>query len=202
MCRHGKGDTDMMRRAFVLLALVVSLSGCSMAYFQEKMDLLNSAYKAENEKIIATLGTKYYKIEPEKAHSAMLLALGNLEGIVDNQDARTGFISFKARTPRPLSTEEFQAMAKIEEARARQITGLPVTMTAGKSEIRGNVILISRKDDVQINIRFSLVYLQSMEGLVVGDQPPPEAVRLGLKKVWDEFEKVAFVQGKVVYGSP
>jgi hypothetical protein len=188
-------------RNLITLLLALSLAGCvSMEAIQSKMNLLDSTWRAENEKLIQLLGTRYYKLDHDQAHSAMLIALTNLEMSIENQDLSGGYVNAVGRMPRPLSITEFDEVWKVEKIRAQEITGLNISLS-GKSDVIITALLIKRKDDVQINIRFRTKYTGETSGIVISDQAPPGSVKIGYPKIWNEFEKVAFVQGKVIYGT-
>lgn len=190
-----------MKKLMAVVLLAFSLSGCvSMEQIQSQLNKLDVAYRAENEKLIASMGTRYYKLDKEQAQSAMLLALTNLEMSIESQDAKTGFINARGTMPRPLSKDEFDRAWAIEKPRAKEISGLDLSMS-GQSDVIINTFIIQRENDLQINIRFRTKYTGNTYGLVISDQAPPEAVRIGYPKIWNEFEKVAFVQGRVVYGN-
>lgn len=173
--------------------------GCaSMEQLQEKLNLLDSHWRAENEKLIQASGTRYYKLSKEEAHSAMLLAFTNLEMSIENQDLKTGYINAVGRMPRPLTHNEFNRAWELDKPRAFEITGLNIRMT-GNTDVILTALIIERADDVQVNLRFRTKYTGSTHGLVISDQAPPESVKVGYPKLWNEFEKVAFVQGRVIY---
>lgn len=186
-------------KKFFVICLAFVLSGCvSMEHIQAQLNKLDVVYRAENEKLISSMGTRYYKIDKEKAHSAMLLAFSNLELSIENQDIKSGYINARGTMPRPLGKEEFDRAWAIEKPRAKEITGFDLTMS-GNSDVIINSFIIERGDDIQINIRFRTKYTGNTHGLVISDQAPPEAVKIGYPKIWNEFEKVAFVQGKIIY---
>jgi hypothetical protein len=181
--------------------LILTLMGCaSIDQIQGKMNLLDSNWRIENEKLIQALGTKYYKLPKEQAHSAMLLAFTNLEMSIENQDLKTGYINAVGRMPRPLTHVEFNKAWEIDKPKAYEITGLNIQMS-GNSNVILTALIIERADDVQINLRFRTKYIGNTYGLIISDQAPPAAVKVGYPKIWDEFEKVAFIQGRVIYGN-
>lgn len=190
-----------MKKLIVTILFTFSLSGCvSLDQVQSQLNKLDVAYRLENEKLITSLGTRYYKLDKEQAQSAMLLALANLEMSIESQDSRTGFINARGTMPRPLNKDEFDRAWAIEKPRAKEISGLDLSMS-GQSDVIINTFIIQRDNDLQINIRFRTKYTGNTYGLIISDQAPPEAVKIGYPKIWNEFEKVAFIQGRVVYGS-
>ena len=189
-----------MKKLILMIIFTFSISGCvSLDQVQSQLNKLDVVYRLENEKLIASLGTRYYKLDKEQAQSAMLLALANLEMSIESQDSKTGFINARGTMPRPLSKDEFDRAWAIEKPRAKEISGLDLSMS-GQSDVIINTFIIQRDHDLQINIRFRTKYTGNTYGLVISDQAPPEAVKIGYPKIWNEFEKVAFVQGRVVYG--
>jgi len=185
---------------FLLIFVTFFLSGCmSLEHIQAQLNKLDVVYRSENEKLISAMGTKYYKLDKEKAHSAMLLTFANLEMSIENQDVKSGYINARGTMPRPLGKEEFDRAWAIEKPRAKEITGLDLSMS-GNSDVIINSFIVERGDDIQINIRFRTKYTGNTYGIVISDQAPPEAVKIAYPKIWNEFEKVAFIQRKVVYG--
>lgn len=189
-----------MKKLIAMLFSALTLSGCvNMEHIQGQLNKLDVVYRQENEKLIASLGTRYYKLDKEQAQSAMLLALANLEMSIESQDSKTGFINARGTMPRPLSKDEFDRAWAIEKPRAKEISGLDLSLT-GQSDVIINSFIIQRENDLQINLRFRTKYTGNTYGLVISDQAPPEAVKIGYPKIWNEFERVAFVQGRVVHG--
>ena len=190
-----------MKNLFIVLLVSLGLAGCvTMQGAQKEMDKLGSVYSDENSKLTTSIGTRYYKISKEKAQSAMLLALSNLEILVENQDQKSGFINGKSTIPKPLSQTEFDGAWEIEASRAKKITGFDL-FWPGTIDFISNILINERSDDVQINIRFRMKHSAVQEGWVVLTQIPPEVTRIAYRKLWNEFEKVAFVQEKVISGS-
>lgn len=172
------------------------LSGCA-ATMQPNLDQLGAFWWSENQKLLEQMGTRSYPLERMVAHRAMLVALTNLEMIVEDQDSQAGFIMARGNAPRPLSMQEWKRVEQIEAPIIRSYVGFPVAFTPENKEIIVNAFILERQNDVQITLRFRKKQLGNTYGLTVTDQAPPEAVRIALPKVWDEFERVAFIQGKV-----
>jgi hypothetical protein len=181
----------------VAVLFAIFLTGCGVQYYQTKMNSLDAHWRAENEPLIKSLGTRYYKVSKQEAHAALLLTLTNLEMTIENQDLEAGYILARGRMPRPLTHAEMDRAWAIDGPRARQITGLPISLS-GRSDVIINALLLPRKEDVQINISFRTEYKGNTQGVVISDQAPPEAVKIGYPKIWDEFERVLFVQDRVL----
>ena len=178
----------------VLLGLLV-LGGCVS---QQAVDGLTAHWNAENKKLIKVLGTKYYQIEPLKAHRAMIIALSTLDLIVENQDVNSGFILAKGTAPSPLTAREWKLVQTQEEPEMHRRLGPFVTLTSKQYEVIVNAFIIRRSKDVQVNLRFRTKYIGNSAGLIISDAVPPLAVKIGAQKIWEEFERVAFVQRQII----
>ena len=183
-------------RKFGAITLVVSLlSGCAT---QQSADDLDRYWSNENDKLVRLLGTRYFKIGPVRAHRAMLLALANLGMTIESQDSTTGFILAKAAAPRPLSDVEWARVAAAATPEAQRFMGPLVTIDANNTDVLVNAIIIPRAKDVQINIRFRTKYTGPTAGLIIGEQAPPLATKIGFPKVWDEFKRTVSAAPQII----
>jgi len=198
----GKEAIEMRLLLSILLA-VLGMMGCAQAIYQDaqdKMDRLGAVYTEEGVKQTQAMGTRYYKTTKEKAQSAMLLALTNADISIENQDVKSGFINGRSTLPKPLTKSEFDQAWKLEEARAKQITGYDI-MWPGTIDLITNVLINERANDVQINVRFRMKHTVVKENWIILTQIPPEVTKIAYKKIWDEFEKTGFVQEKIISGN-
>jgi len=198
----GKEAIEMRLLLSILLA-VFGMMGCAQAIYQDaqdKMDRLGAVYTEEGVKQTQAMGTRYYKTTKEKAQSAMLLALTNADISIENQDVKSGFINGRSTLPKPLTKSEFDQAWKLEEARAKQITGYDI-MWPGTIDLITNVLINERANDVQINVRFRMKHTVVKENWIILTQIPPEVTKIAYKKIWDEFEKTGFVQEKIISGN-
>jgi hypothetical protein len=179
----------------ISLIFALVLSGCVS---QVDADNLDKHWSAQNSKLMSVIGTKYFEIEPIKAHRAMLLTLSNLGMTVENQDSASGFILARSTAPRPLSDKEWDEVVKVSLPEVQNYMGPFVTMGGNNTDVIVNSFIIPRSNDVQVNLRFRTKYTGQTGGLIISDQAPPMAVKLGAAKIWDEFQKNAFVQAKVI----
>lgn len=198
----GKEAIEMRLSLSILLA-AFGMMGCAQAIYQDaqdKMDRLGAVYTEEGVKQTQAMGTRYYKTTKEKAQSAMLLALTNADISIENQDVKSGFINGRSTLPKPLTKSEFDQAWKLEEARAKQITGYDI-MWPGTIDLITNVLINERANDVQINVRFRMKHTVVKENWIILTQIPPEVTKIAYKKIWDEFEKTGFVQEKIISGN-
>ena len=189
-----------MKKSYLLAytSVVFLLTGC-MGQYQEGFDRLNSAWQIENNDLYNQAGVRYYNISANKAHRAMITAATSLGLIVEQQDASSGFILAKGNAPSPLSIEEWKEVEFSETPKAATISGIPgMQLKPTNQEVILNIITLPRKNDVQVSIRARLKYTGETYGLMIGDQPPPLATKFALSKMFDTFEKTAFVQRVVI----
>lgn len=187
----------MTRVRFLFLGLftLLNLSGCAS---QESADALGAYWSAQNKKLVQTLGTRYYEIDRLKAHRAMIIALSTLDLIVENQDSAAGYIMARGGAPRPLTAAEWAQVRKVEESKTQEFMGPFAALTGRSTDVIVNAFIIERSKDVQINLRFRTKYTGSTTGIIFSEEAPPLAVKIGLQKVWDEFERIAFVQREII----
>jgi hypothetical protein len=97
-----------------------------------------------------------------------------------------------------LTEEEWAEVKKVEEKNARKISSL-IYLSAQGREIEGNVLTLRRGDgSVEINLGFRLIITNPHPLVIHGDSVPPLAVSIAIDKIWEEFERVAFVQSKTL----
>jgi len=184
-----------------LIIIVSLLSGCvSFAQMQDGLNKIDANWANENKQIYEQIGTRYYNLPADNAHRAMLMTLSGLGLIIEQQDSNLGFLNAKGNAPSPLSLEEWKTIEKVETPRAQALSGLGsmVQLSPSNRDVIVNVFIIPRKNDIQVNIRARVKYTGNTSGLLVGEQAPPSATRLALVKIFDSFEKTAFVQAIVI----
>jgi hypothetical protein len=194
-----------MKKGLILTVAAFLLTSCiSMEEVQRAMDRIDSTWEVENRKLLKTAGVRVYKISKKKAFQAMTVTLNELGFIVENLDFTTGLILARASSPTPLSKDEWAQIKKVEEPRMQKIaaqeagefTASLFILQSNTSEIVANILMLEREADLQISLNFRQKYTGPKTALLYGEQAPPEAVKYGLRKVWDHFERIALIQGK------
>jgi hypothetical protein len=183
----------------VCVLFSIFLGGCVETINAGLRDL-DAKWERENARILQQSGTRYYKVSRDNAHRALLIALSNLGMIIEQQDSKMGFINAKANAPSPLSISEWTEVRRLEEPRAQAESGMGklIIITPDNREIIINSFVLERSSDVQVTIRFRVSIKNPVHGLYHGSQPPPSAVRIGIRKVFDEFERVEFIQKEIL----
>ena len=177
----------------ILLSICLLVSGCSSG-----LQNLDNEWGKDNREIQNKLGVKIYNnISKEKAMSAMLVAFQRLDLIVENTDFQTGFISAMANAPKPLTRDEFKQVKNIEDGRARS-HALLFSWNLRDFKSKLSVVFLQTQNDIQISLRANLHFVGDRYSFVPVTEFPPEATRIAFVKIWNEFEKVAFIQEKTI----
>ncbi|TSA53244.1 MAG: hypothetical protein D4R45_05855 [Planctomycetaceae bacterium] len=176
--------------SIIITTAMLLISGCSIRN-------LDAAWAKDNKIISNKLGVRYYKLPKDKAMSAMAVAFQRLDLIVENMDFKTGFLLATANAPKPLSDEEMQAVIDVEDSRARSHV-LFFTWNFRDFKSKFNVTFLETDEGVQISLRGNLEFVGNRNQFIPVTEFPPKAVEIANIKIWDEFEKIAFIQGETL----
>lgn len=175
-----------------LLSCIATLSGCASG-----LKNLDAEWETENQSIQNVLGVKTYDISKDKAMNAMLVAFQRLDLMVENSDFKTGVIIATANAPKPLTHAEFERVKAIEDSRARKhVLFFVWNLSDFKSKF--NAVFLGSDDEVQISLRANLNFNGDRGSFVPITEFPPEGLKIAFTKIWNEFEKVAFIQDKTI----
>ena len=184
--------------------LFVLCAGCvgQISQVERGMNILNDTWKVANDNLNKTLGTREYKISKKEAFNAMVITLTELGFIIENQDYETGFILAKGHSPAPLTNSEGQAIVDIEEPKMRALLAPEIGELSANCFILSlnhfyniiNVLMLERSKDLQISLRSQYQFKGDIPVIASGQQGPPTALEHGIKKIWNTFEKAAFIQ--------
>jgi hypothetical protein len=183
-----------MKQLYLLICIFifVGISGCA-----GNMKNLNAAWEHDNKQMLNKIGTKEYKnVSKEKAVNAMAIAFQKLDIVITSSDFRTGLLAGIATAPKPLSYEEFEVVKAIEDSRARTHVPMLIWDLTGFDSIF-NVFILETDDGVQASVRAKLNFRGNKE-IVPVSEFPPKAMEIAINKIWDEFEKTLFIQGKTL----
>jgi hypothetical protein len=185
-----------MRKALAVAAVL--LAGCvSDTQKRDAINDVNNAFREEYERILAEKGTRTYRTTPREALDALRAALGRLGLRVADQSPEIGYLNVVGAAPSPLNAEEWalvnqRDLPKLREIASRHVgvmgnfvrfepEGLEVLINATTIEMRNGteVTLTSRMREVA----------PPQTGMPRREYLPPSAVRMGLDKIWGEFER-------------
>ncbi|OEU65788.1 MAG: hypothetical protein BA863_09980 [Desulfovibrio sp. S3730MH75] len=185
-----------MRR--ILIVFAVCVFSCGIVGCTAGLKNLDTAWEKDNTEIANKLGSKFYSgITKEQAMSAMVVALQRLDVVVESADFKIGLLMGVAQAPKPLTFDEFETVIAVEDARAKSHSIL-----FSWSHIRDfksvlNFVFLEASDGIQISIRGRLESDTGSDFISI-TQFPPKALEVAYPKIWDEFEKIAFVQDKTL----
>lgn len=196
-----------MRNFFIAFFSIIILSGCvDLEAAQRALDRIDSTWDVDNKKLLKTAGVRNYDISKKEAFQAMVITLTELGFIVKNQDLDSGFVYASAPIPTPLTKDEWAQVKTTEEPRMQEIATQEAGSMVGSMFVLSdtnfdtlvNALLLERTSGVQITMNFQMEYTGPKSLVGYGHQPPPEAVKFGIQKFWDHYERVALVQSKIL----
>jgi hypothetical protein len=176
-------------RKFLLIISTLFLLGC-----QSQVASLDAVWEKENSILFNKIGVREYTgLNKEQAVNAMVIAFQRLDLIVESSDFRVGLLSGNATAPKPLTHEEFEIVKAVEDSRARQHVLLFMWELTG-FDSKFNVIFLEIPNGVQISLRAKLNYRAYRSDRIPVSNFPPKATEIAINKIWNEFEKVEFIQ--------
>jgi|GEM_PF-2900634 len=183
----------------ILIAAILSLTGC-VGQIIASVKTLETVWGEDNLQLKNKLGLKSYDgMSKEDAMNAMAIACQRLDLLVENADFKVGFIVANATAPRPLNAEEFEVVKTVETPRAKSIVPIGFTWDVlNDYNNQFNFTFLETGEGVQISIRARLEYRKNNPNYIPVSEPPPKALEIIYPKIWNEFEKIAFIQNKTL----
>ena len=183
----------------LLIGLVLVLTACVTAeQVRPAIHAINAEFKREYELVLDEIGSRRYPISIEEALAALARTLDGIGMTIVSQDPMTGLLRARGPAPSPLTDEEWQKAAEIDQPVMQQIIRpyvgtIPSHFVKLEPEgldvlIRAIVIPSGIQTEVSLTARMREV-APPPSGLPRRDYLPPTAVRMGLEKIWREFER-------------
>ncbi|MDR4485380.1 MAG: hypothetical protein R3B95_19645 [Nitrospirales bacterium] len=167
-----------------------------MDQLQSALNEIDQFWGRTNQKIIAEKGSRALPVSMEQAQQAVTAGVTSL-GFERVNVTSTGMI-FKAQSPAPFSEEEYEQIRIVEE---------PIMQAMASNHVGGFtssfMVLTSTDTNTVLSVRFewggpvttwvhldfALEWIEGRQqaGLLLGENPPPEAVRRGSDKIWDSI---------------
>ncbi len=186
-------------RAVVAATLLVLSAGCaSMQQLQSGMDEIDSFWGETNAKILAERGMRVYSAEQTRCWDAAKKTANQMGFTITEEIANSGLLTAKASAPLPFTDAEFKDIKKIEEPMMQAVAANHVggfTSSFFILEPKHNDVIVKvhvtpeGSNSTRVQLTFQLDYKGPNIGVIVGHNPPPEAVRKGLDKWWSAYEK-------------
>ncbi len=175
-------------KKFLLIISTLLLFGC-----QSNIVNLDAVWEKENRELFNKIGVREYtNLTKEQAVNAMVIAFQRLDIVIDSSDYRAGIMAGSATAPKPLTYEEFEAVKTVEDSRARQYVPLLVWRLTG-FDSKFNAVFLDIPNGVQVSLRAKLNYRGANDIIPISNFPP-KASEIAIRKIWNEFEKVEFIQ--------
>lgn len=185
-------------RPLLWLAAAALVQGC--ATDEQKRDAINDVnaeFRVQYERILADRGTRVYRTSLDDAFPALRTALARVGMRVQDQSPGIGYLSVVGPAPAPLTATEWklaadQDLPKLREIAAKHVgllsqfvafepEGLEVIINATALEVRNGL-------EISLTARMREV-APPKSGMPRREYLPPSAVRMGLDKIWTEFER-------------
>ena len=182
------------------LAATLLLGVAACASDEQKRDAINQVnaeFRIEYERILTERGTRIYRANLDEAFAALRAALGRVGMRVADQSPRVGYLSVVGTAPSPLTAAEWKVASDQDVPKLREIAtqhvgvlgrfvsfepeGLEVVINATTLEVRSGV-------EISLTARMREI-APPKSGMPRREYLPPTAVRMGLDKIWAEFER-------------
>jgi gag-polyprotein putative aspartyl protease len=173
------------------------LTGCVTTNdLQVSVNELDAAYRAENDKLFADIGTRVINgVTQKDAYSVAISTAHSLGFAVDEQNPGSGEIAASAPGPTPLTAIEWAHVADVETPRAQSVLvnhigllGYFGSFDADGTDVLAHVSVSEVIGGAEIRVTIG-VHRPTSYGVEYGSQAPPSAVKLGIEKFWTTFEQ-------------
>ncbi|HYR32958.1 MAG TPA: hypothetical protein VEQ87_01580 [Burkholderiales bacterium] len=187
-----------MRRFALCLLSAALVVGCATDdQKRNAINDVNSEFRVQYERILAELGTRVYRTNLDDAFPALRSALGRVGMRVGDQSPRMGYLSVVGPAPAPLTDAEWRSAAERDLPKLREIAtqhvgvlGRFVSFEPEGLEVIINATALEVRNGVEISLTARMREIAPPKsGMPRREYLPPSAVRMGLEKIWNEFER-------------
>ena len=181
-------------------ALVVALSlvaGCATdEQKRAAINDVNAEFRVQYERILTERGTGG-DIAAPVTQIVLRAALGRVGMRVTDQAPRLGYLSVVGPAPSPLTEREWRIAAEQDQPKLREIAtqhvgllGRFVSFEPEGLEVVINTTTLEVRNGVEISLTARMREIAPPKsGMPRREYLPPSAVRMGLDKIWEEFER-------------
>ena len=185
-------------RLLAWLAAAALAQGC--ATDEQKRDAINDVnaeFRVQYERILADRGTRVYRVSLDDAFPALRTALARVGMRVQDQAPGIGYLSVVGTAPAPLTAEEWKAAAEQDLPKLREIVtkhvgllGHFIAFEPEGLEVIINATALEARNGLEISLTARMREIAPPKsGMPRREYLPPTAVRMGLDKIWGEFER-------------
>lgn len=184
-------------RALGVGILAVALAGC-VTDKQYNMAILKveSAWKEINDRTLKIQGTRSFRATKQQGFTAAQLTTSRLGMVVEKESFETGFLFVTAPAPVPLTMAEWKTVQESDTPDLRSLLDEDfgvlkwwVTLDPSAKDVLANIFINEKGADIEVSLGLRLRNRGPESDRVRRLQPPPTAVRLGVKKFWSAYEK-------------
>ncbi|MBW2406218.1 MAG: caspase family protein, partial [Deltaproteobacteria bacterium] len=184
-------------RVISIVSLSLVLVACvSNKQYNRAILQLESAWKETNDRILESEGRRFFKVTKHQGFLAIQSAVRRLGMVVEQQSYDTGFMLVTAPAPVPLTMSDWAVVQQTDTQEMRSIiaeeVGLAswfVTLDPSAKDVLANIFLTEKEEGVEISIGLRLRNRKVETDRSRRMQPPPSAVRMGLRKLWSVLEQ-------------
>jgi len=184
-------------RVISIVSLSLVLVACvSNKQYNRAILQLESAWKETNDHILESEGRRFFKVTKHQGFLAIQSAVRRLGMVVEQQSYDTGFMLVTAPAPVPLTMSDWAVVQQTDTQEMRSIiaeeVGLAswfVTLDPSAKDVLANIFLTEKEEGVEISIGLRLRNRKVETDRSRRMQPPPSAVRMGLRKLWSVLEQ-------------
>ncbi len=184
-------------RVVAVAAVAIVLAGCvSDASYNAAIVSLDTEWKAANERTLRTLGKRTVAVSRTQALLAARGATRRIGMLVEDENVETGFLLVTAAAPTPLTAEEWAEVQATDTAKMKSVIAREVgvaswfaTLDPSAKDVLANVLVAEKRRGVEVSIGLRLRNKRVVAGRVRRSQPPPTALRIGLRKFWAAFDE-------------
>lgn len=175
------------------------LSGCAnLGQMQSALNDIDGFWGQSKRNILAEKGSKVLPVSISHAKRSVSEAARSM-GFVLVRDSDSS-LNFRARSPLPFTEDEYTKIRTVEEPimqamAANHVGGFTSSffvLSSGDTDVLVDVRLEPKSQDATlVKLDFTLQWVKGRQqsGLLLGEHPPPEALRRGLDKFWDAVQR-------------
>ncbi len=184
-------------RVLSVISLMLVLSACvSSKQYNQAILQLESEWKETNKRTLEREGRQIFKATKLQGFMAAQLSARRLGMVVEQQNYETGFLFVTAPAPVPLTMSDWELVQKNDTQNMRSIISEELgylswfaTLDPSAKDVLANVFVVEQGENIEVSIGLRLRNKRTEDSRVRRMEPPPTAVKIGLRKLWAVFEQ-------------
>lgn len=160
------------------------------------INAVNTYFQACYEQTLANDGTRTFNLSTQRALSAMTVTMSRLNMEVVETDHDIGYLKAVGPAPLPLDEWEWRRARNTDLPAMRKIivdfvgtAGHFVNFEPEGLNVALNIVVVEHANEADISITMRFQELAPpKQGYPRRSYPPCEAMRIGLTKIWNEFD--------------